>query len=175
MNRVKGLTTTKFVCVALIISVLILIALPFLWVRPVCASKDSLGKTMVGIVMRINMAYHEEHSQFLTTLEQVRKEDPTPEQYWQGGYWDISMQNQDETIFVYATVKRKGLYSYAGAVAYDQNAKNEKRYKNYVKVICRTKVHSMTQATAPILVKGRWFVPGEPNLQMRCVSETSDC
>jgi prepilin-type N-terminal cleavage/methylation domain-containing protein len=179
MNRDRGLTIVELMVVVLLVGILLLIALPAFQTSRACASKASLGQIMVGVVMRANMAYHSEHNQFMNTLQQVREEakklGDLPDNYWQGDNWNISMQNQNETIFIYATAKRKGLYSYSGSLIYDPNIKAAEHYKKYVKMICRSKSHSMVQAAAPALVKDQGFIVGESNLQMRCASETDDC
>ncbi|MDX2215065.1 MAG: type IV pilin-like G/H family protein [Oculatellaceae cyanobacterium bins.114] len=150
---------------------LTLIALPiFFHKQAVCASKQTIARHIVGTIVRAQEAHHRERGEFMSSMQQVEQELGR----FQNEYWQISMEQQENVIFVYATARPEAVdnlkrYSYVASITFDETS------NQYLKIVCRTTEPTTTQSNKPILQEEQNFLFGHRDRQLDCASGTDGC
>lgn len=102
-KTISGLTRIEYLCYIAIFGIMAFLTVPSLvFVKKVCASKDTIGKSIASSVIRAQQAYYEKHGRFMTCSGEVNKYWSEESKYMkaQNQLWDISIQTKSSTTFV---------------------------------------------------------------------------
>ncbi len=104
-------------------------------VQKACATKDTIDKTLVNSVLRIEEVHHADHGEFLKSILDIEKY--YPESMHDLNYlhsqipsnkWDLNLYSQNYTLVVFAIAKssryqRYSLHSSVGILKFDSSRK----------------------------------------------------
>ncbi|MEM8642296.1 MAG: type IV pilin-like G/H family protein [Cyanobacteria bacterium P01_G01_bin.54] len=134
--------------------------LPLIYPPRACASKDSLAKLSLMILIHSQSEIHYEQGNFIESLDklhnnQVLKKNKVAQQIFPVQKWKVELETEGELMFFSATPVENHLYSYIAATTYDNQS------NHYVGVICKAK-----EPGKLILEKPR-FQPSKSILEVR--------